>query len=263
MSKKIRIIQILAIIGAYGASSYLLCRFTQLLAARQEILYLLLLVGIAYIIKKYLFTEEKLIGNKWCWFLATCVTAITITGVYFSNDIPFEIMDKREAIRYGLSIMCFIPLVKSGIVWISLLLDKNVPNEYKENVKKEKILFLVVFFAILGSWILVWLAYYPGLWNYDPWQVDQVLNKKYNEFHPLIHTLLLGKCYEIGIELGEAKYGVILYDYVQMIFMAGVFAYTYCYIQRFIPRKWGGGKTSISIILCGMSYKLYNGNQYN
>ncbi len=85
----------------------------------------------------------------------------------------------------------------------------------------------------------MWLAYYPGLWNYDPWQVDQVLNKKYNEFHPLIHTLLLGKCYEIGIELGEAKYGVILYDYVQMIFMAGVFAYTYCYIQRFIPRKWG------------------------
>ena len=138
MSKKIKIIQILAIIGAYGASSYLLCRFTQLLAARQEILYLLLLVGIAYIIKKYLFTEEKLIGNKWRWFLATCVTAITITGVYFSNDIPFEIMDKREAIRYGLSIMCFIPLVKSGIVWISLLLDKNVPYEYKENVKKRK-----------------------------------------------------------------------------------------------------------------------------
>ena len=239
MSKKIGIIQILAIIGAYGASSYLLCRFTQLLAARQEILYLLLLVGIAYVIKEYLFTEEKLIGNKWCWFLAICITAITVTGVYFSNDIPFEIMDKREAIRYGLSTICFLPLMKSGIVWISLLLNEKVLNEYKEDVKKEKMLFFVVFFVILGCWILVWLAYYPGLWNYDPWQVDQVLNKKYNEFHPLIHTLLLGKCYELGMELGEAKYGVILYDYVQMIFMAGVFAYTYCYIQRFIPQKWG------------------------
>lgn len=49
--------------------------------------------------------------------------------------------------------------------------------------------------------MLVWLAYYPELWNYDPWQVLQFTQNDYNKHHPLIHTVFLGFCYSVGLVL--------------------------------------------------------------
>lgn len=85
--------------------------------------------------------------------------------------------------------------------------------------------------------MLVWLAYYPGLWNYDPWQVWQFTQNDYNKHHPLIHTVFLGFCYSVGLGGGNCNAGVILYDFVQMFLMAGIFAFTYVCICEHISNK--------------------------
>lgn len=50
------------------------------------------------------------------------------------------------------------------------------------------------------------------------------------KFHPLIHTLLFGKCYAIGAKLNDPNLGVTLYDWVQMVIMSSIFSYTVLFV---------------------------------
>lgn len=92
---------------------------------------------------------------------------------------------------------------------------KHKPNTYA----------IIAFLCILFTYTLVWLAYYPGLWNYDAWQVNQVINHEYTTWHPLLHTLLIGNLYKLGLTIGNPALGVILYDWIQILSMSILFAY--------------------------------------
>lgn len=84
---------------------------------------------------------------------------------------------------------------------------------------------LAAFACCILSYAIVWLAYYPGLWNYDAWQVNQVINHEYTTWHPLLHTLLIGNLYKLGLTVGTPSLGVILYDWIQILSMSILFAY--------------------------------------
>lgn len=103
--------------------------------------------------------------------------------------------------------------------------------------KKSVALFFFSFFVIFACWFVVWLAYYPGLWVYDPIQVEQVINSAYDKHHPLLHTLLLGTCYLAGRNGENYNAGMVLYSLIQMAIMGGVLSYSYLYIYRHIKSK--------------------------
>ena len=176
----------------------------------------MLLIGVSCIIRKCLLTEYSYVGKKYEWFLGFVLSLIMVTGVYFDNELPYEFMGK-DIVGYTICIFSLTPLFKCIFTALYSLLARISEREKK----KEKISqsgagmrFFIFFSVIIGCWILVWLAYYPGLWNYDPWQVNQFINQEFNEFHPLVHTLLLGFCYKLGLGIGNANYGVIVYDFV-------------------------------------------------
>ena len=87
------------------------------------------------------------------------------------------------------------------------------------------------FIVILALWAIVWLAYWPGLFNYDAWQVDEVLHHSYSKHHPLLHTLLLGHCYRFGLSRGDANLGVALYCGFQMAVMAAILSLAFAYLH--------------------------------
>lgn len=240
-SIKEKIYILAAICSVFGALEYLLCKFLIVNAAQYSVLFIILFIGVIYILHNRLLVENGCVGKKYDWLLGYLFAATAITGIYFDNDLPYEAMGK-DIIGYIVCIFAAAPLFKCIFTELYLMVSRFAGRERENKNPDRKSIyewrtFAVSFMVILMCWILVWLAYYPGLWNYDPWQVDQVLNNDYNEFHPLIHTLLLGSCYSLGLKIGNANYGVIIYDFVQMIIMAGVFAYTYCYICKHIKNK--------------------------
>ncbi|MBQ8130637.1 MAG: hypothetical protein IJ175_10335 [Clostridia bacterium] len=87
------------------------------------------------------------------------------------------------------------------------------------------------FALILVFWGIVWLAYWPGFFNYDAWQVDEVLHHSYSKHHPLLHTLLLGHCYRFGLSRGDANLGVALYCGFQMAVMAAILSLAFAYLH--------------------------------
>lgn len=237
--KREKLLILMAICSSFGAVSYLFFKFGTINAAQYSLMYLLLLVGISFVLCKRLFKENTFVGTKWDWIFGFLFCTTTVTGIWFDQGLPYEKMN-RETVSYIICIFCLTPLSKCIFTELYLLLEKFSDKELKrKDIDSGNTLraFVFSFAVIFVCWLLVWLAYYPGLWNYDPWQVYEVLNSTYNEKHPLIHTFLLGNCYSLGLQWGDAKFGVILYDFIQMTIMAAIFAYTYCFVRRYIGNR--------------------------
>ncbi len=109
---------------------------------------------------------------------------------------------------------------------------------------------LCSFGLLLLAWLPVFLAYYPGICAYDSYvQLEQIVNGAYNEHHPLIHTLLLQGCMELGRGLfHSANAGIALYSVLQSVLLAGAMAYGVTFLLKAFVRKGMKAKT-ISILL--------------
>ena len=129
----------------------------------------------------------------------------------------------------------FVYLITVGIVrmycnWL-VSCRKNHHRAISVPVSDLKV-FTLAFIGIMLCWGIVWLAYYPGLLNYDPWQVDQVLSSSYKREHPLLHTLLLGNLYKFGLSKGNVAIGIMIYDLVQSTILAASVSLAYTMIRK-------------------------------
>lgn len=85
---------------------------------------------------------------------------------------------------------------------------------------------LIASVVILLCWLPVFLAMFPGVNGYDfAYQIKWFQNGELNSHHPILHTLLLGFCLDLGIQLGAAWFGLVLYCVFQMGVMAAIFSY--------------------------------------
>ncbi|MBQ9564743.1 MAG: hypothetical protein IJU98_04065 [Synergistaceae bacterium] len=183
--------------------------------------------------------KPSIVSGRALWILSGLLSLTTITGYYFDNALPFEDMTLFDFVMFAFCVGGITPLLKCAIATLYLWVEKIAGKERLATIEQFSAsrTWLYAFLVIFICWIPVWLAYYPGLWNYDPWQVWQYINGNYNKQHPLIHTLLIGACYSIGIGESNANNGVILYDFIQMTIMAGIFAYAYVYIARHLSSR--------------------------
>lgn len=86
-----------------------------------------------------------------------------------------------------------------------------------------------IMLIIILCWLPCFLAYFPGIYSYDgeP-QLIQYINHRFDNHHPVIHTLLLGSCYDLGkwfTAHGISIDGLAFYSVIQMLLLSGAFAY--------------------------------------
>lgn len=105
-------------------------------------------------------------------------------------------------------------------------------------IKNSKEYFLLMFLILIILWIPTYLAFYPGLFIYDAQaQYSQVALSDYNEFQPLLHTLLsFGIIIKGQILGGSINYGIALSTILQMIIFAVIVSYWLLYMyEKKIP----------------------------
>lgn len=101
--------------------------------------------------------------------------------------------------------------------------------KYKiESILSSKYCQLILFLFIIICWFPTFIAFFPGILNYDgPSQIVSFLRNDVSSHHPIIHTLLLSFLYIIGCNLfNYPTQGVVLYTLFQMFIMAFIFSYT-------------------------------------
>lgn len=160
--------------------------------------------------------------------------AVAITyGAYahYTNDIFTSMGDTFLQIGMILSIASLtVPLVAEMFSWLN-----RIPGIDKIEVSRKHPIacFFIAWVSIFCCYIPLFLAWWPGNFVFDAkYQMQNVIEGWYNTHHPLIHTLMMGKAYELGQAVGNVSWGYQFYTLAQMLILTSSFAYTLQYMYK-------------------------------
>lgn len=218
--------------------SYLIWRFFAADTVSMSWIYLLAYAGIYRIFKAKFYDNEGLIGNRIFRILSFILSLTIVTGIHFDNGYSFANMTIGIFVNFIICIIGLMPVCQCVFNAVFHIMYNFPEHERSILTRKKAIFYGGAMAAILACWFFVWLAYYPGLLNYDAyWQVTEFTEGIFSKHHPLVHTLLLGICYSMGENETNCNNGVIIYDCIQMLIMAAIFAYAYVYVSGHMTSK--------------------------
>lgn len=172
------------------------------------------------------------------YIFCLCFSTAMILGRTLDSAGRVDFFNVRDVV-----LIVVISAVMTPVVTVAI----NGLNKYrstkieKTNVKP---LSLKYFFSrligIIICYIPVWLAVWPGFFNYDASEeVHMVFTLRYSQHHPLVHELLLATMLKIGNKIfGNYNAGIALYLGVQMIIVSAFFAYILSTLRRLNVPKW-------------------------
>ena len=184
-----------------------------------------------------------------CFMITAFISILQMLGRFLdvrNGDISISLV--RIALEGVLFfVLCFMSIILLWRFGKRILSTKPLEN---------KVFFKAWFWqlVILVSWLPCFLAYFPGIYSYDgeP-QLIQYTSGKLDNHHPIIHTLILGKCYDMGQWLkanGINIDGLAFYTIIQVLLLS--FALSYL-LELLVNKKAGRG----FVILCAIYICLF------
>ena len=163
-------------------------------------------------------------------------------GLFYALIFSFFLSIGSELTFYGAFLSgtgsmirrLMIPLMMTPFLGtlFSQLLTWEVPEK-----KGQRLSWPLCSLLIGGVYILYYLAYYPGIVNYDFFsELAQYVNGPYFGAHPVFHTLMTGFLFTLGERLsGSYALGATLYCAVQIIGMAVIYGYVCSFVSKRVP----------------------------
>lgn len=164
----------------------------------------------------------------------------------------FQMLGRFLDVRSGGISISMVKIVLEGAIFfvmcnITLTVLWKLGKRILTSLPFSHVVFSRIWFwqiIILLSWLPCFLAYFPGIYSYDgeP-QLIQYTSGQLDNHHPIIHTLILGKCYDLGKCLtskGINIDGLAFYTVIQVLLLSFAFAY----VLRFLV-KMNTGKTYV------------------
>lgn len=119
------------------------------------------------------------------------------------------------------------------VVFQLLLLAEQRMHKHPQVIQSRKIpqqtvdgrkAFFCSWLCMCLCWLPAYLAYYPAICSYDMTiQLGQILERAYNDHHPIFHTLMIRGFMELGEVFGSVNLGIGLYALLQMLVLAAAF----------------------------------------
>jgi len=193
-----------------------------------------------------LFLREEVLKNKGRVILSVLLgllfslSSILGTYTYYGNNRIFDTFEKTGSVLVlplGLAIIT-IPLFS----WLIGVVDQWEigQTETAELSTKQKLTYFgLIAGLVLLSFMPLFFYCYPGNFVYDAGdQVYDYLADTMSTHNPILHTLLLGVVYKKGIDSGNLNAWFQIYTWVQMVSVAGAFAFFMTYLkERGVARK--------------------------
>ncbi|MCI8570061.1 MAG: hypothetical protein HFI43_01455 [Lachnospiraceae bacterium] len=193
----------------------------------------------------YLFSKEILWDNKLNFFFTFLFSAAfsiaNISGyhVVTNGNFYFGLMTENYVTHFtkidfvGFIILTYVFYKGFGYVCrlISSISDNmDLREEYKK-VSFEYCIVVTVF--ILISWLPYFCVYYPGFIFPDSLSsVYQALGEPLNNHHPIMYTLFIRVCLNVGMIVKDITLGCALYTLIQMVYIAFCLGYMICWLKN-------------------------------
>jgi len=130
------------------------------------------------------------------------------------------------------------------IYYLNIFMHKEyvLENKFINNFKSHPYLYSFIFLTICYGIFLI--IYYPGIINYDNANqikemlgihtryldaINPISSSTLTNFNPIVHTVLLGGLFKIGLLLGSANIGLFMYTILQMFIVIAIYSYAISY----------------------------------
>lgn len=150
------------------------------------------------------------------------------------------------------ALIILLVIFRTLIIVLFNFLDNYKVKDNKKNSKFrnyfEKYPFIVSMIVIIILWLPYIISFYPAILSPDPsFQIKQFFGipNKYSEYsilldenviitnhHPVVHTLLLGSCLKLGVNIGNDNLGLFLYSIIQILILSSVLSCTIKYMTK-------------------------------
>ena len=164
-----------------------------------------------------------------------CLYMGTIINIYlYTQLMPNEPNAAYHVLLFSLSIIVYIASYLLSIL-ISKILNKiNIIPQKNSPAKKSLLLFFLIAFIIIISASIIWfVAYFPGGFSADSInQYIQATTNTYNDWHPVLHTLLF---FKLPLALFGTPQSIVL---CQIILFSLIVAYAATTIYSIAGRNW-------------------------
>ena len=198
----------------------------------QSILNIFLFAGAFFLIEKGFQAGKKSLKTAGSVFSMLLSVALVVGKALYTENSIQGLLTPQGFVKAMITLVGYSVFLAAIC---NLLLDRFDKSGESNQCKRWKIFRYPLLLAgiIFLAWIPCYLAYYPGIMSYDIIiQTRQAMGiEEVTRFHPPLHTFLWKLCLEL--EEGIGWNGLVVYSLVQMMLMAGAFAY----VLRFLEKK--------------------------
>lgn len=164
--------------------------------------------------------------------LGVLLSIATVWGTYLVYP-EYSIFDSGESsliqVMLIVGIAFFtVPFSDEVFVWFDSKTNVNKDTRREKNYWSDKKLlyFLLVWLVSFALFLPMFLHFWPGAFGVDAKdQLADYLGGSMSDHHPIMHTLLMGWAYDIGVSLGNVSKGYQLYTIAQMLILSASFAF--------------------------------------
>lgn len=162
-------------------------------------------------------------------------------GVWKLDEINKGYLEGEAAILIAFINIMILWVVSYSVMNVILqydtkkLFDKDIISEKKSNdLRKYGV---IVSLSQFAAWLPVFLAYWPGLFEYDAAnQLAQWVTKDYSTHHPLVHTLYLQFFYFLFDDY-DTNYGIVAATLTQMLLFSVMLTSMQLFLYRCRVKK--------------------------
>jgi len=162
---------------------------------------------------------------------------ITSTGELFWGSILNLLVSIIKIVGYYLFFKVLIYYIVK-FMQKDYVVNKKIIKKFSEH----PFLYSFIFLSICYGIFLVF--YYPGIINYDNANqikemlgfhtryldaINPISSSALTNFNPILHTVLLGGMFKIGLLLGNANFGLFMYSLFQMLIVILIYSYAVSY----------------------------------
>ena len=172
---------------------------------------------------------------------ATLFSIANVCGVHIvtNGNLYFGLLTENYILPYSYNDLLGV-IILTYTSWIFLdygykkicSFENNIDTS--ENYMKVDLRYcLLVSLFIFLSWIPYFLVYYPGFMFPDSLSsIYQALGAPLNNHHPIMYTLFIKVCLNVGMALKDITLGCALYTIIQMSYIAFCLGYMICWMKH-------------------------------
>lgn len=183
--------------------------------------------------------------------LSIFITLILVIGKMVNNSINEIkiIFDLKHIFLSLVEVICLIPLFYKLLNYFyHYLRNIDIYKDEKVNKRNSKKFFFIAIAIIFVSYLFYLWRYFPGKLSYDSHvQLNNIKNGILSDWHPFLHTRLVGIFYTIGLNIfHNENMAIAFYIVFQMLVMAVLFAY----VCKYLYEKKVDIRICIIVLLC-------------